>query len=436
MNRIFWPPRAQHVVRTIELPAPATLAPALVEQIGKVLMQVDALRSLQNCNQSDQHLTNGLKKSIVTCLAGFSAQLKDMDSSEAIGFIAEGLMGSTLYSTMGQSLAGLDECELGCHVGELSTWLGKSRKMFYSAFFGTPNVALQRVLDCVDEHFTEALQRIAETLGAPLHALPHCAYKIVDLFGVAGEANYFPKHFAYFMPEDQGIKYSPVKRTIVFTNTYRNLYEKIALEQAKFFNWKEFDLPALSEIERYLITWFRGHDLGHSIVLQNTSFGQLSKHDRWGSMVIQEALADVFGFLLSVDARIAEGIGLESTKMIRMYVLELLRYLRRGPRQFPDAGSAYIQLRILHDVGVISGTPTIGLSLDTERFVIVMRFIAQELINAGLAGDLAQFEHFIGKYCPHRIGGEEDDFMFGLGGCDITLGYAQQIFEGMINGVQ
>ncbi|MHC8339348.1 hypothetical protein [Pseudomonas sp. HLT2-19-2] len=237
------------------------------------------------------------------------------------------------------------------------------------------------------------------------------------------------------MPEDQGVKYSPIKRTIVFANTYRNLYEKIALEQAPLFNWELGDLPASNEIERYLITWFRGHDLGHSIVLQDTSFGQLSKHDRWGSMVIQEALADVFGFLISVDESIAGSIGLDSAKMTRMYVLELLRYLRRGPRQFPDAGSAYIQLRILHDAGVISGTPITGLTVDTDRFIETMRIIAQKLIKAALVGDLAQFERFIDIYCPHRIE-DEEDLMFGLGRCGITLGYAQQIMEGCIDAVQ
>lgn len=432
MNGIFWPPRRQHVIRTVELPVPGTLPPALIEQIGNILMQVDALRSVQSCSDPEKRVENALKKSIASHLAAVSAHLQDVDSNQAVGFIAEGLMGGEAFATMSQALAGLDEQELVCHVGPLSTWLGKSRAMFYSAFFGTPNRSLQRVSDCVDEHFSEALERLASTLGAPLQALPHCAYKIVDLFGIAGEANYFPKHFAYFMPEDQGVKYSPVKRTIVFSNTYRNLYDKIALEQAPLFNWRAADLPAPDEVERYLITWFRGHDLGHSIVLAQTRFGQLSKHDRWGSMVIQEALADVFGFLLSVDERIASSLALEPAKLIRMYVLELFRYLRRGPRQFPDAGSAYIQLRLLQDAGVIGGTPSSGLTVDTDGFVVAIRAIAQSLISAALTDDLQQFERFIGQYCPHRI---EGDLLFGLGTCDITLGYTQHILEGSCDAV-
>lgn len=434
MSSIFWPPSVQHVVRTVYLPTPDNLAPLVVDQIGKILKQVDALRSLHGYGEHAPLVVDTLKKDIAIRLADISGQLEDVDSSKATGFMAEGLMGSEMFSNMCKNLSELNERELVGHVGELSTWLGKSRKMFYSAFFGTPNAALQCVSDCVDEHFANALQRMAQALDVPLQALPHCAYKIIDLFGIAGEANYFPKHFAYFMPEDQGVKYSPSKRTIVFANTYRNLYEKIALEQAPLFNWQLEDLPASNEIEHYLITWFRGHDLGHSIVLQGTSFTRLSKHDRWGSMVIQEALADVFGFLISVDENIAGSIGIDSAKMTRMYVLELLRYLRRGPSKFPDAGSAYIQLRILRDAGVINGTPVSGMTVDTDQFINIMHTIAHQLIKAALADDLVEFERFIDKYCPHRIEGE--DLTFGLGSCSITLGYAQQIAEGCVDAVQ
>ena len=435
MNGIFWPPRSQHVVRTVELPAP-TLHPALITIIRKILLRVDALRSVQACSDPDSHVVNDLKKSIASHLSEISAQLQDPASRQAIGFTAEGLMGSAQFSDMSQAIAALDERELVCHVGDLTTWLGKSRDTFCSAFFGTPNLALQRVSDCVDEHFPGALQRLAVDMNAPIYALPHCAYKIIDLFAIAGEANYFPKHFAYFMPEDQGVKYSPVKRTLVFANTYRNLYEKIALQQAPLFGWKPSDLPAASDLQRYLITWFRGHDLGHSIVLQETSFGQLSKHDRWGSMVVQEALADVFGFQLSLDASIADSLHLQPAKMVRLYTLELLRYLRRGPRQFPDAGSAYIQLRMLHDAGAITRTGDQAWSVDTDLFIKAMGSISQALINASLTGELSRFESFIGQYSPHRLEGEEDDFTFGLGRCDTTLGYAQRIFEGTTHAVQ
>ncbi|MDU8501701.1 hypothetical protein RYB01_21295 [Pseudomonas syringae] len=435
MNEIFWPPRSQNVVRTVELPSP-TLDPALIALTRKILVRVDALRSIQACSDPDSHVVNELKKSVAKHLSEIFQQLEDADSRQAISFTAKGLMGSDQFADMSQAIAALDERELVCHVGDLSTWLGKSRNTFCSAFFGTPNLPLQRVSDCVDEHFSAALQRLVVDLGFPLKALPHCAYKIIDLFGIAGEANYFPKHFAYFMPEDQGVKYSPVKRTIVFANTYRNLFEKIAVQQASLFGWQASDLPAANDLQRYLITWFRGHDLGHSIVLNDTSFGLLSKHDRWGSMVIQEALADVFGFLLSLDSAISKSADLQPEHMVRVYVLELLRYLRRGPRQFPDAGSAYVQLRMLHDSGAITRTNGQRWSVNTDQLIATMRTIAQTLINAALTGDLSRFEGFIEQYCPHRLEGEEDAFMFGLGGCNVTLGYAQQIFEGSTHAVQ
>lgn len=97
--------------------------------------------------------------------------------------------------------------------------------------FGTPNNSLQAVSDVVDKHFKGAVSRLSANLDIELKTIPGCAYKIIDLFGIAGEADTFPKHFAYFMPEDQGIKYSPNKRTVVFANTYLALYQHIADEQ-------------------------------------------------------------------------------------------------------------------------------------------------------------------------------------------------------------
>lgn len=436
MNSLFWPRRKQHTIRMVQLLAPQSLRPELTSQLRLSLSLVNALRSVQDLGLDGLYLASELKKKIANSLSNASYFLQDDESRSAIGFIAEGLMEGPQQRAMGQALAGIDEKELVGYIGSLSTWLGKSREMFYSAFFGTPNFRLQQISDVVDELVMEALQRISHQLHTPLQAVPGCAYKIIDLFGISGEANYFPKHFAYFMPEDQGVKYSTIKRTIVFSNTYRSLYEHISLDQAPTFGWTDNDLPSLAEVDRYLIAWFRGHDLGHSIIMADTCFGRLSKSDRWGSMVVQEALADVFGFLLSVDQVIAARLRLDQEKMVRVYVLELFRYLRRGPSKFPDAGSAYIQLRILQERGVITISPTGLTNVNINHFIEAMGFIADELIKNVLAGHTVLFQQFIKKYCPHLIEGQESDFLFGMDMCDITLGYEQDELEGVQYGVQ
>jgi len=177
-----------------------------------------------------------------------------------------------------------------------------------------------------------------------LIALPGNRYKIVYLFAIAGEANSYPKHFAYFFPKEEGVKYAPQKRTIVFANTYLNLFERFAQTQASLFGWQQNVIQKSSICARHLIAWFRGHDLGHSIFIEKMRFGSLSKLNRWGSMAIQKALADVFGLLMCLTEDSRQALQLDETLQLRMYLLAMLRYLRRGPYDYPDTGAAYIQL--------------------------------------------------------------------------------------------
>lgn len=427
MSSTFWPQRKQHVIRTVELHEPPGLHPELTVRLRKILSLANALRSLQDAGDDNLHLSSEIMKVIADHLSCASSHLIDDDSRHALGCIAEGLMGGESHKAMGSTLAGLDEKELVGYVGILSTWLGKSKKFFYSGFFGTPNQKLQIVSDVIDKYFLVGIDRLSNKLGVELKTVPGCAYKIIDLFGIAGEANSFPKHFAYFMPEDQGVKYSPVKRTIVFANTYKSLYQHIALAQVPIFGWDESALPALEEVDKYLISWFRGHDLGHSVVTEKTNYGVLSKCDRWGSMVVQETVADVFGFLLSMDHDVIATLQLDQDKMIRVYVLELFRYLRRGPRQFPDAGSAFIQLRMLEEYGVLTVTPEGKINIDCKKFSSGMVFIADMLVRNVMAGNAETFMWFIATYSPHLLDGQ--DLLFGLDECEISLGYQQGYLE-------
>lgn len=427
MNSIFWPKRQQHIIRAVRLEKPENFSPTLTSALSQLVRQANLIRELERAGEKDSMLVQTILVTIANHLATASGQLADEASREAMGLIAEGLMGSVWIKDTGAQLAGLDEQELVSYVGPLSTWLGKSRETGFSAFFGTPNLRLQAVSNIVDHYLDSSVARLSRQLGAELQQLPACSYKIIDLIAIGGEADTFPKHFAYFMPEDQGIKYSPVKRTIVFANTYLSLYQQISLEQKGIFGWTDDDLPAAQDIERYMMSWFRGHDLGHSIVLPATDYRRLSRHDRWGSMVAQEAVADVFGFLLALTPDVADCLELESDKMVRFYVLELFRYLRRGPEQFPDAGAAYAQLKMLEDAGVLSVIAPGRIHIDCAAFPAAMMRIAKTLLDAVMSDNLETFKRFLRTYGVHHA--RNTDVLFGLSLCETSLFYEQSLLE-------
>lgn len=423
MDSIFWPRRNQHLLRTVQLATPENFSPLLISSLKHITRRVNILRELERIGDKDSKLTQTTLISIADHLATASGELMDQASRDAIGLICEGLMGANT----GADLAALDEQELVSYVGPLSTWLGKSRKTGFSAFFGTPVPTLQAVSDVLDKYLDNSVARLSQRLDVDLRVLPACTYKIIDLIAIAGEADTFPKHFAYFMPEDQGVKYSPIKRTVVFANTYLSLYRQIALEQKTIFGWRNEDLPADSDIDRYMISWFRGHDLGHSIVLSSTDYRRLSQHDRWGSMMAQEAVADVFGFLLALDPEVAESLDLDPTRMVRFYVLELFRYLRRGPQHFPDAGAAYIQLKMLEDAGVLVVAEPGSIRINCEDFPSAMADIARTLLLAVMSDDIEAFDKFLKTYGTHRV--RDTDLLFGLPICETSLLYEQSLLE-------
>lgn len=427
MKMEFWPPRATHSVHMLTLMPPPALPGRLREDICRVLSLVASLRELEGDLEGTRPQQSRLYESLMILLAEMAQRAEDPELCQLFGALSESLTGESSARLMAARLAQGDERHMVAHVGPLATWLGKSRQTWMSAFFGTPNPVLQSWSDRVDAGLERAVQRLSARLTAELTSLPSCAYKVVDLFAIAGEADGFPKHFAYFMPEDQGVKHAASKRTIVFANTYRQLYLMAAAPLAGALGWRDAELPGMQELDRYLLGWFRGHDLGHGLVLSETNYADLSRHDRWGSMVMQEAVADTFGFLLCCDPLIATSLGLQSDKLCRFYCLELLRYLRRGPCEFPDAGSAYVQLSLLAEQGILWREGDL-LRIDEHRLEQGMWVIAERLLREVLSGDVPAFADFTARYAPHMQSADTDLYL-GLGECDRVLAYHQTIWE-------
>lgn len=237
-------------------------------------------------------------------------------------------------------------------------------------------------------------------------------------FAIAGEANSYSRHFACFFPEDEGVKYAPQKRTIVFANTYLNLFERFARSQAFRPGWQHEPIPDSALWARHLIAWFRGHDLGHSVVLEKMMFGKLCKQDRWGSMVVQEALADVFGLLMCLTEPSRQALQLNEALQLKFFLLEMLRYLRRGPCDYPDAGAAYIQLKWLTEHRCLNWDGT-HYVVDLSAVKPAMTALTTAMTRSVLQGDTEEALAFLQSYSPHQR--EEADLLLNRLGKTVDL---------------
>lgn len=428
-NNRFWPLASHYPIHVLALPPAKTFDPAQRQLMQNVIHHANAARALQDLPQTQNaDLRATLHQQMSDDLAQLAETFDDTDTQTALKLRAECLADASLKPQCTATIAQLYEQELVCTAGLMSTWVGKSTQEYESAFFAKPNAELQRISDGIDHHMPEALAYLKAQVDPHLITTAVCTYRITDLIAIGGEANQFPKHFAYFLPEDEGVKYAHEKRTIVFANTYQALFEKISLNYLDKTTLAQH-LPHSDKFIHYLIAWFRGHDIGHSIIRPETSFGQMSRIDRWASMSIQECLADVFGLLMCQTPAIKEALSLTEEEMVSVYMLELLRYLRRGPCDFPDASSAFIQLLYLIEKGTVRLSVTGEVDVHMPSFITTMTSLAQTLSHCVLTNDEASITAFIKHYCPRHNASQVRDIMLSLGISNETLDYYQPLME-------
>lgn len=425
----FWPLSSHYHVHMMDIPLPNNFSPKALELINQAIRISDAINNIQPLNQENHDgLIKIMKEKLAFICLRLTQEFNDEDTKKSLMMRAEILQDEKLQSELLPRIAALNENELLQGIGYMSTWIGKSKSQYHSAWFGIPNNELQNISDTVDKLFNKNLGWLKNTINEDLIALPFCSYKIVDLLAVAGEANGYPKHFAYFFPEDEGIKYSPVKRTVVFANTYLTMFEKFSRKETKLFGWDKIEIPDISICSRYLIAWFRGHDLGHSIVRSCTRFDLLSKMDRWGSMVIQESLADLFGFLMCTTEHTKHELDLDKEILGKIYLLELFRYLRRGACDFPDAGSAYIQLKYLIEEKVIDISNN-HINVNLDILIPAFEKLVKELSETVLSDDIEKGLMFIQKYSPHHNKKDAEEIINRLGKTVDVIEYSQRVKE-------
>jgi hypothetical protein len=407
-----------------------SISSEMAKHITTVLKLSDAMRDLQAIKLPQLgSLSAHLSFEAANALENLAALMQDQDSIHGAKSRAEILRGGN-KTQLATEIANLNEQELVVFCGDLTTWLGKSRETHFSSFFAVPDQAHQHIADNADVLLPQAFQELHSMVSDQLRLASICRFKITNLVAAAGEANLYPKHFAYFLPEDEGVKYADRKRTVVFMNTYLALFKLISMEESRLRVSLVDGGLRTSETGKYLTSWFRGHDIGHSVIRQETDFRAVSKADRWASMVLQEVLADVFGFLLCSTKTWQVGLSLDPTILCQIYAFEMLRYLRRAPRDFPDAGAAFVQLQYLIDHGYAAFDSEAGkIALSSADMIAGMTMLARELSQFVLAGKVTATMEFANRYCPHLNTAALDKMSAFLGQSTHTLDYVQPIYE-------
>ncbi|WP_417771766.1 hypothetical protein [Stappia sp.] len=388
----FWPPAEAHALFSLDIAAAAppldAQALALLDELGRLIE-----REWAACKASPPPSRGRFHDPapVADLLARLAEHLpRDADRTALrlraaairAGYTEEGL----------RTLAALDE-DLMVVIGQIATWYGKQTGGLPTAFACRRDEAGAGVIGaaCGQLAAVEACFRDLHT-HLRLAALP--AFVPTRLFFMAGEGNRHPKHIAYFLPEDEGVKRSPYKKTCYFANTHAALVERVSLAHARALLDLGGPLPgtvaALGPIPTLGVF---AHEAGHFVHREGgVSFQGLNAADRWTSVVLQEAAADVFG-LLALAEVLAPAAGATGEDAVAYHLAECLRYVDRGLGLFPDSDGMFLQLAWLADFGVLEiaedgAGRAIRLSGSPDAVLAAFRALARVLADTLLAGDV------------------------------------------------
>lgn len=382
----FWPPARSYTISCLDL-ATATplLGPGFLRSLAGLRTAIETewqavkeVGSPTRTRFTDPPPIADAMRRVGACLPGDADRRAIVLRSRAIenGYNADIL----------KELACLEE-EIAVVAGQVATWYGKEPGGLPTAFACRRDDTRQSIvadaLQCLDE---VAAYLAGLHVDLRLGCLP--AFAATQLFFMAGEGNLHPKHIAYFLPDDEGVKHSPFKKTYYFSNTHKTLLEDLSVPLSLRFLHIDRQLdPTDVRFKAIPTLGVLGHELGHCVHRSATSFDAIHAANRWASAVLQEVAADVFGTLILADVW-ADRLAISPADVVSYYLAECLRYVDRGLGYFPDSDGMFLQLSYFVQFGALAFEQNRmpRLAGDPETVLAALRSLARVLADTLLTG--------------------------------------------------
>src|SRR5829696_499154 len=232
---LIWPERDIHSLTSVDLdPQLPKDVEALLPQLRQLAALGDALRALQTLDGTfvdEEH---------ARMLAQASAKLMDeiaasgAVSSEQVAILRR--RAAALAELRHDQQIAHDESALSTPqnltviAGPMCTFRNKTRTPLHSVLACTAHQRGDELIAALDASSRQALDEVNRLCGTEDVSVGGVfAMQVTDLITMGGESNAFPKHFAYFLPEDEGAGYGEVfNKTILFRNVYGLRYDCIS----------------------------------------------------------------------------------------------------------------------------------------------------------------------------------------------------------------
>jgi hypothetical protein len=385
----LWPPASDHRLFCLDLAGEVPgLGPEFAAELETLRAAIDAewLRSKSAGDKGGGARMHGAP-SIARCLHRIADLLPEAADQRALRLRADAVERGYDDGAL-SALTGIDEA-LTVVAGRISTWYGKQTRGLPTAFGCLRDRDRQASVVAAGQHLGEVAEYLRGLLvHLRLGEVP--AFSATRLFFMAGEGNRHPKHIAYFLPEDEGVKRSPFKKTYYFANTHAALLDAVSLPLARRLLDVGGSIPASAAALGPIPTLgVMAHEIGHFVHREGVTFAELNAANRWASVTLQETAADVFGILVLAEV-LAPALGLDPGDVVSYHLAECLRYVDRGLGCFPDSDGMYLQLNYLASFGALTVDPGRQLVADREVVVAGFRSLARVFADTLLAGDIGR----------------------------------------------
>jgi hypothetical protein len=381
----FWPPSENYQVSLLDIGTQTSeLGAGLMAELAELddLIEVEwrKVKSVGTASRARFHdpaPVAGVLRRIGKCL------VSDVDR-QAVALRADAIENGYDADIL-KTLADIEE-DVAVVAGQISTWYGKQLGGLPTAFAALRDDTAQRVVSDAFGTFDDVSTYLSR-LHADLRLGEVPAFAATRLFFMSGEGNRHPKHIAYFLPEDEGVKHSPFKKTYYFGNTHRALLgtQSAPLAERYLHVGVELD-PTDRRFDLIPVLGVFGHELGHCVHRPITDYKDLNALDRWASVVLQEVGADVFGILILADVW-APAYGISRADVVAYYLAECLRYVNRGLGHFPDSDGMFLQLSYFVQFGALQWADGREPRLvgDPDAVIAAVRSLARVLADTALA---------------------------------------------------
>src|SRR2546423_284132 len=229
---LFWPPNQPHRIAFTDL-TPARLPPVVRDELPALseLAELAAtIRSSEGGANGSSRVAQVARERSASVLRELAEELPGPES-EVVALRAAALTGGDA-AVAARRQAEIVERDLVLLCGPVATWRRKSTETFHGMMASVPLPDWNDFVDGADALVEPLVAYVADVLEQPqLTARPVPGFQVADLVVCGGEPSGFPKHFAYFLPEDEGVR-GDCAKTVVYANVYVAHHELIGRELA------------------------------------------------------------------------------------------------------------------------------------------------------------------------------------------------------------